>query len=125
MMFYDATMQIAHDDLPSFFLSGCVVDVTRWEADGTSFERWRAGHDESNDLPGQWRDEVVVPYFQRRFDALKVDENGHLYGVRGNTEGEIDERFYDPGLLKECMGAKCPGQRWHFALGCCFRQHRS
>ncbi len=117
-------MEIARDDIPSFFVSTCVVDVTRWEVDGTSFESWRAGHDGADDPSGRWRDEVVVPHFQQRFDALKVDEEGRLYGVRGDVEEEIDERFYDPVLLKECLGAKCPGQGWHFALGCCFKQHR-
>jgi hypothetical protein len=34
---------------------------------------------------------------------------------------EIDERFYDPQQLRGCMLAKCPGQRWLFALGCCRR----
>ncbi len=115
---------IARDDIPSFFLSGCVVDVTKWEVDGMSFERWRADHERADDLSGQWRDEVVAPYFQRRFDALKVDESGRLYGVRGDGEEEIDERFYDPELLRECLSAKCTGQKWQFALGCCFRQHR-
>ncbi len=114
---------IARDDIPSFFLSGCVVDVTRWEVDGTSFERWRADHAGADDPPGQWRDEVVVPDFQRRFDALKIGEDGHLFGVRGDVEEEVDERFYNPRVLQACMSSKCPGQGWQFALGCCFRQH--
>ncbi len=115
---------IARDDIQSFFSSGCVVDVTRWEAAETSFERWRADHENADDQSDTWRDEVVVPYFQGRFDALKVDESGRLYGVRGDEEEEIEERFYNPELLKACMGSKCPGQGWQFALGCCFRQHR-
>ncbi len=116
--------QIARDDMPSFFSSGCVVDVTKWEVEDTSFERWCADHSGAGDPSCQWRDEVIVPHFQRRFDALRIDEYGRLYGVRGDVEEEIDGRFYDPGLLRECMSAKCTGQRWQFALGCCFRQHR-
>ncbi|MGZ4908769.1 MAG: hypothetical protein ACXV5F_08995 [Halobacteriota archaeon] len=116
--------QIARDDIRSFFFSGCVVDVTRWKVDGVSFERWRAAHHGADDPSGQWRDEVVVPYFQRRFDALKIDEDGRLYGIRGDIEEGIDERFYDQILLKECLNAKCPGQGWQFALGCCFKQQR-
>ncbi len=117
-------MYIERDDIRSFFLSGCVVDVTRWEVDGVSFERWRAEHEHVLDPSDKWRDEVVIPYIQRRFDALKVDQSGHLCGVRGAKEEDIDERFYNPELLQECMGAKCTGQGWQFALGCCFRQHR-
>ena len=36
---------------------------------------------------------------------------------------QIDEGFYDPELLEECLLAKCPGQGWRFALGCCRKQH--
>ncbi len=117
-------MQIARDDIPLFLSSGCIVDITRWEIDGTSFECWRADHEGADDPSDQWRDEVVTPYFQHRYEALKVDEGGRLYGIRANTEEEIDERFYESELLKECLGAKCPGQGWQFALGCCFRRHR-
>ncbi len=116
--------QVARDDMPSFFSSGCMVDVTRWEVDGVSFECWRADQSNADDPAGQWRDQIVVPYFQRRFDALKIDEHGRLYGLHDDVEEEIDSRFYDANLLRECMSAKCAGQGWHFALGCCFRQHR-
>ncbi len=116
-------MYIARDDIPLFFSSGCIVDVTKWKVGDTSFKRWCASCSSEDDPSSQWRDEVIIPHFQQRFDMLKVDVNGCLYGMRGETEEKIDERFYDPQLLRKCLGAKCSGQGWHFALGCCMKQH--
>ncbi len=45
-----------------------------------------------------------------------------LFGIRRDTEEKIDQGFYDPELLEECLLAKCPGQGWRFALRCCRKQ---
>jgi hypothetical protein len=60
-----------------------------------------------------------MPYLQQRFDELELRGDGHLCGIRHDTDEEIDESFYDTQQLRGFMLAKCPGQRWLFALGCC------
>jgi hypothetical protein len=126
--------RIENDEIP-LFMQRCVIDATRWEVDGTRYDQWRAenGNGNSNgngngDNPAaEWRDEVVIPYLQQQFEGLKLRDDDHLYGIRYDTEEQIDEqideRFYNPQQLRGYMLAKCPGQRWLFALGCC-RRHR-
>jgi len=51
------------------------------------------------DSPSTWRDEIVIPYLQRQFEALEVHEDGRLFGVLRDTQEQIDQGFYDPELL--------------------------
>ena len=87
----------------------CVIDATRWEVGGTQYEQWRAENGNGTDHAVKWRDEVVTPYLQQRFDGLELQGDGHLCGVRHDTDEEIDERFYDTQQLRGSMLAKCPG----------------
>ena len=122
---------IENDEIP-LFVQRCIIDATRWEVDGTRYDHWRAenGNGNSNgngngDNPAaEWRDEVVIPHLQQQFDGLELRDDDHLYGIRYDTEEEIGERFYNSQQLRGSMLAKCPGQRWLFALGCC-RRYRS
>ena len=115
-------IRIENDEIPSF-IAGCAVEATEWEVEGKRYEQWYAEHEHTDDPLSAWRDEVVIPYLQRHFEALEVHEDGRLFGIRRNTEEQIDQGFYDPELLEECLLAKCPGQGWRFALGCCRKQH--
>ena len=114
-------IRIEKDEIP-FFIAGCAVEAIQWEVEGTRYEEWRAER-ERDDPSSTWRDEVVIPYLQRRFEALEVHEDGRLFGIRRDTQEQIAQGFYDPELLEECLLAKCPGQGWRFALGCCRKQH--
>lgn len=115
-------IRIEHDDIP-LFITGCAVEALQWEVEGMRYEEWRAERGRADDASSAWRDEVVIPYLQRQFEALEVHEDGCLFGIRRDTQEQIDEGFYDPELLEECLLAKCPGQGWRFALGCCRKQH--
>jgi hypothetical protein len=112
--------RIENDEIP-LFMQRCVIDATRWEVGGTQYEQWCAENGNGKDPAVKWRDEVVTPYLQQRFDGLELRGDGHLCGIRHDTDEEIDERFYDTQQLRGSMLAKCPGQRWLFALGCCRR----
>ena len=115
-------IRIEKDEIP-FFIAGCAVEAIRWEVEGMRYEEWRAEDERGDDPSTAWRDEIVIPYLQRRFEALEVHEDGRLFGIRRDTQEQIDEGFYNPELLEECLLAKCPGQGWRFALGCCRKQH--
>ena len=112
--------RIENDEIP-LFMQRCVIDATRWEVDGTRYEQWRAENGNGKEPAVKWRDEVVTPHLQQRFDGLELRCDGHLCGIRHDSDEEIDERFYDTQQLRGSMLAKCPGQRWLFALGCCRR----
>jgi len=122
----DVTMtlpiRIEKDEIP-FFIAGCAVEAIQWEVEGMRYEEWRAEGERGDDPSALWSDEIVMPYLQRRFEALEVHEDGRLFGIRRDTQEQIDKGFYDPELLEECLLAKCPGQGWRFALGCCRKQH--
>ena len=87
------------------------------------YKQWSASREQVDDPFATWLDDILIPYLQRRFEALEVREDGRLFGIRRDTEEEIDQRFYGPELLEECSLAKCPGHGWRFALGCCRKQH--
>ncbi|MGA7075586.1 MAG: hypothetical protein WBZ42_03440 [Halobacteriota archaeon] len=112
--------RIENDEIP-LFVQRCVIDATRWEVDGTRYDQWRAENGNGKVPAAEWRDKVVIPHLQQRFDGLELRDDDHLYGIRHDTVEEIDERFYNPQQLRGSMLAKCPGQRWLFALGCCRR----
>jgi len=112
--------RIENEEIP-LFVQRCVVDATCWEVDGTRYDQWRAENGNGKVPAAEWRDKVVIPHLQERFDGLELRDDDRLYGIRQDTVEVIDERFYDPQQLRGCMLAKCPGQRWLFALGCCRR----
>jgi len=112
--------RIENDEIP-LFMQRCVIDATRWEVDGTRYDQWRAENGNGKDSAVKWRDEVVTRHLQQRFDGLELRCDGHLCGIRHDSDEQIDERFYDTQQLRGSMLAKCPGQRWLFALGCCRR----
>ena len=114
--------RIENEEIP-VFVRRCVIDATRWEVEGTRYDQWRAENGNGKGHAAEWREKVVIPHLQERFDGLELRDDDRLYGIRHETEEEIDERFYNPQQLRGCMLAKCPGQRWLFALGCC-RRHR-
>jgi len=112
--------RIQNDEIP-LFIRRCVIDTTRWEVNGTRYEQWRASNRDCH--ASRWRDEVVIPHLQERFDGLLLREDDRLYGIKLDAKEEIDARFYNSDQLRGCMMAKCEGQRWLFALGCC-RRHK-
>jgi hypothetical protein len=114
--------RIEKDEIP-LFVRRCVIDATRWEVDGARYEKWRAENGNGKAPAAEWREKVVIPHLQERFDGLELRDDDRLYGIRQETAEEIDKRFYNPQQLRGAMLAKCPGQRWLFALGCC-RRHR-
>jgi len=114
-------IRIENDEIAGF-IAGCTGDAIQWEVDGMRYEHWKADHATENDPASAWRDEVVIPYLQRQFEVLEVHDDGRLFGIRRDAEEQIDQRFYDPELLEGCLLAKCPGQGWRFALGCCRKQ---
>jgi hypothetical protein len=114
--------RIENEEIP-VFVRRCVIDATRWEVGGTRYDHWRAENGNGKGPAAEWRDKVVIPHLQERFEGLELRDDDRLYGIRHETEEEIDERFYNPQQLRGCMLAKCPGQQWLFALGCC-RRHR-
>jgi hypothetical protein len=113
--------RIENDEIP-LFMQRCVIDATRWEVDGTRYDQWQAQNGNENGPAAEWRDHVVIPHLQERFDGLELRDNDRLYGIRHDALEQIDERFYNPQQLRGAMLAKCPGQRWIFALGCCRRK---
>jgi len=115
-------IRIENDEIPTF-IGGCAFDALQWEVDGMTYRQWAAEREHDNDSFAAWRDHVVIPYLQREFEALEVDEDGRLFGIRRDTQERVDEGIYDPELLEGCLLAKCPGQGWRFALGCCRKQH--
>jgi hypothetical protein len=115
-------IRIEKEDIP-LFISGCGIEALQWEIEGVHFEQWRAERNQGDDPSSAWRNEVVIPYLKRQFEALEVHEDGRLFGIRLGKEEQIDEGFYDAELLEECLLAKCPGQGWRYALGCCRKQH--
>ncbi|MGZ8876212.1 MAG: hypothetical protein ACXW1F_06985 [Halobacteriota archaeon] len=114
--------RIENKEIP-LFIRRCVIDATRWEVDGTRYDQWRAENGNRKIPAAEWREQVVIPHLQARFDGLELRDDDRLYGIRHDTAEEINERFYNPQQLRGAMLAKCPGQRWLFALGCC-RRHR-
>jgi hypothetical protein len=114
--------RIENDEIP-LFMQRCVIDATRWEVDGTRYDQWRTQNGNGNGPAVEWRDQVVIPHLQEQFDGLELRDNDRLYGIRHDASEQIDEHFYNPQQLRGAMLAKCPGQRWLFALGCC-RRHR-
>ncbi len=114
--------RIESAEIPQFFRQ-CIIDATQWEVNGTRYDQWRAENGNRKYSDAEWRDQVVIPYLQRHFEGLEVDNDNRLYGVRGNVKEKIDERFYDPRQLQGSILARCPGQGWQFALGCCRRMH--
>jgi hypothetical protein len=115
-------IRIENDEIAGF-IAGCAGEAIQWEVDGMRYEQWKADHATETDPASTWRDEVLIPYLQGQFEALEVHDDGRLFGIRRDTQEQIDEGFYDPELLEECLLAKCPGQGWRFALGCCRKQH--
>jgi hypothetical protein len=114
-------IRIENDEIPSF-IARCAIDALQWEVEGTRFEQWAVDRGQEDDPIATWRDDVVIPYLQRQFEVLEVHEDGRLFGIRRDTEEAIEQGFYDPELLEACLLAKCPGQGWRFALGCCRKQ---
>ncbi|MGA3199789.1 MAG: hypothetical protein ABSD89_10345 [Halobacteriota archaeon] len=90
--------RIENDEIP-LFVQRCVIDATRWEVGGTQYEQWRAENGNGKDPAVKWRDEVVTPYLQQRFDGLELRGDGNLCDIRHDTDEEIDERFYDTQQL--------------------------
>ena len=117
-------IRIEKDEIP-FFIAGCAAEAIQWEVEGMRYEEWHAERERGDDPSATWRDEVVIPYLQRRFEALEVHEDGRLFGIRCDTQEQLDDGFYDPELLEECLLAKCPGQGWRFALGAVANNTRS
>ena len=115
-------IRIENDEIPSF-IAGCALDALQWEVEGIRYEQWFADYEQGGDPFSVWREEIVIPYLQRQYEALEVHGDGRLFGIRRDAEETIDQHFYDPELLEECLLAKCPGQGWRFALGCCRKQH--
>ena len=114
--------RIANDEIP-LFIRRCVIDASHWEVDGIGYDQWCAENGDGKDHVAGWRDEVVIPHLQQQFDRLELRDDDRLYGIRHDNEEAIDTRFYSPQQLRGCMLAKCPGQHWFFALGCC-RRHK-
>jgi hypothetical protein len=112
--------RIQKDEIP-LFMRRCIIDTTLWEVDGTRYDEWRAENGNGKVPAADWRDRVVIPHLQQRFDGLELRDDDRLYGIRNDTAEEINERFYNPQQLRGAMLAKCPGQRWLFTLGCCRR----
>jgi len=115
--------RIENTEIP-LFMRQCIIDATQWEVEGVRYDQWHLQNGNGRYSDVEWRDHVVVPYLQQRFEGLEVDDDNRLYGVRGNVKEEIDTRFYNPRQLQGSMLARCPGQRWLFALGCCRRMHQ-
>ncbi|HYA33574.1 MAG TPA: hypothetical protein VEG65_06245 [Candidatus Bathyarchaeia archaeon] len=115
-------MRIENDEIPSF-ITRCAVNALQWEVNGLRYEQWAAERRQKDDRFVCWRDDILIPHLQRQFAALEVHEDGRLLGIRRDTEERIDQGAYDPELLESCLLAKCPGQGWRFALGCCRKQH--
>ncbi len=115
--------RIENSEIP-LFMQQCVIDATQWEVEGTQYDQWRAQNGNGRYSASEWRDHVVTSYLQQRFEGLEVDDDNHLYGVRGSAREEIDTRFYNRRQLQGSMLARCPGQGWLFALGCCRRMRR-
>ncbi len=115
--------RIENTEIP-LFMRQCIIDATQWEVEGVRYDQWRLQNGNGRYSDVEWRDHVVAPYLQQRFEGLEVDDDNRLYGVRGNVKEEIDTRFYDPRHLQGSMLARCPGQGWLFALGCCRRMHQ-
>jgi hypothetical protein len=112
--------RIENDEIP-LFMRRCIIDATRWEVDGTRYDEWRSENGNAKIPAAEWREQVVIPHLQERFDGLEVRDDDRIYGIRHDTAEEINEQFYNPQQLRGAMLAKCPGQRWLFALGCCRR----
>lgn len=74
-------IRIEKDEIP-FFIAGCAVEAIQWEVEGMRYEEWRAERERGDDPSATWRDEIVIPYLQRRFEALEVHEDGRLFGIR-------------------------------------------
>ncbi len=115
--------RIENSEIP-LFMQQCVIDATQWEVEGTQYDQWHAQNGNGCHSDAEWRDHVVASYLQQRFEGLEVDDDNHLYGVRGRVKEEIDTRFYNPRQLQGSMLARCQGQGWLFALGCCRRMRR-
>ncbi len=114
--------RIENPEIP-LFIRQCVIDATQWEVDGVRYNQWRGENGNGTHPDAEWLDQVIIPNLQKRFEGLEVDSNNLLYGVNGNAKEKIDERFYEPRQLQGGMLARCPGQGWRFALGCCRRMH--
>ncbi len=115
--------RIENSEIP-LFMQQCIIDATQWEVEGMRYQHWHTQNGNGRHSGAKWRDHVVTPYLQQRFEGLEVDDDNRLYGVRGSVKEEIDRGFYNPYQLQGSMLARCPGQRWLFALGCCRRMHR-
>ena len=59
----------------------CAIDAARWEVDGTRYEQWCAENGNGKDPAVKWRDEVVTPYLQQRFEGLELRGDGHLCSI--------------------------------------------
>ena len=70
-------IRIENDDIP-FFIAGCAAEAIQWEVEGKGYEQWRAERERGGDSPSTWRDEIVIPYLQRQFEALEVHEGGRF-----------------------------------------------
>jgi hypothetical protein len=116
------SIRIENDEIPSF-IARCAIGALQWEVEGMRFEQWCVDRERGDHPFATWRDDVVIPYLQRQFEALEVHDDGRLFGIRRDTQEAIEQGFYDPELLEGCLLAKCPGQGWRFALGCCRKQH--
>jgi hypothetical protein len=115
-------IRVENDEIPSF-IARCAINALQWNVNGMRYEQWTAERHLADDRFAAWRDDVLIPHLQQQFEALEVHEDGRLFGIRRGTEERIDQGAYDPELLEDCLLAKCPGQGWRFALGCCRKQH--
>ena len=102
-------IRIEKDEIP-FFIAGCAVEALQWKVGGMRDQEWHAERERGDDPSATWRNEIVIPCLQRPFEALEVHEDGRLFGIRRDEQEQIDEGFYDPELLEECLLAKCPRQ---------------
>jgi len=57
------------------------VEAPQWEVGGMRCEEWHAERERGDDPSATWRDEIVIPCLQRRFEALEVHEAGRLFGI--------------------------------------------
>jgi hypothetical protein len=100
-------IRVENDEIPSF-ITRCAVDALQWEVEGRNYEQWSIDHKGEENLFSTWRDDVIIPYLQQQFEALEVHEDGRLYGIRRDTEEEIDQGFYIPNSLSNACSLSVP-----------------
>ncbi|MFZ0926884.1 MAG: hypothetical protein WB581_01890 [Halobacteriota archaeon] len=103
-------IRIEKDEIP-FFIAGCAVEAIQWEVEGMRYEEWHAERERGDDPSATWRDEIVVPYLQRRFEALEVHKDGRLFGIRRETQELIDEGFLRSRTARGMFARQMSGTR--------------